>query len=98
MLDCTGSFSDAAKVGDPHYQAPEILRAYPDVKIPYTPSGESYSSTLLFFNLVTFHPMTAGLLSQMNRHAGHGDKHACADTVWLCQATCGAWACCYLCC
>lgn len=92
MLDCTGSFSDAAKVGDPHYQALEILRAFPDVKIPYTPSGESYSPTLLFFNLVRFPPMTAGLLSQMHVH------DACADTVWLCQATCGAWACYYLCC
>lgn len=39
MLDCTGSFADAARVGDPLYQPPEVLRALPNANILYTPSG-----------------------------------------------------------
>ncbi len=43
MLDCTGSFSDTAKVGNPLYQAPEVLRAFLDANILYTPSSAHLS-------------------------------------------------------
>lgn len=65
VLDCTGSFSDAAKVGDPQYQAPEVLCAFSNAKIQYTPSGEHIQPRLGNDILHCVHPFL------------HACPHAC---------------------
>ena len=41
LLDCTATCTDAARLGHPLYQAPEVLRARREAKIAYSPAGAS---------------------------------------------------------
>ena len=54
MLDCRGSFEDAARVGHPLYQAPEVLRARGEAAIVYTPAGACAFALIVSHRLKLF--------------------------------------------